>query len=612
MATIQGVYLALFGRPADPAGLSFFNGITNNGQNLGAIGNLASQKEYQDRFVGQSNTQIVQSIYQSLFGREGEPSGVAFFVGELLAGRQTVNTIAINILDGARGNDLAVVNNKLAAANAFTAALDTPAEIASYGGNDAANLGRAFLVNVTSDPSTVPTPSQANAVIAQLPAAAPSNVLTTGIDNLVGTAGADIINGLINQITASTNTLTTGDVINGGAGLDTLALESVSRSSNDVVRPTISNVETITLSGFGGATLDFSSISGLSNFIYTTGQSFFPGGSSFNTLNAQNVSSNTLFEFRGDASNSEASNAKFTLAPGNTVLNIKLNAVSAKDVDLASLNPGIAASTVIIDSVGLKNFGPTTGGVVDNGINAIAAINGYAAGTSFIVTGSAPTSLDFFASGASFQLSAKALTGGLFVNGSKFADTISAGSGQTYVTGQAGVDIINLSTTSNTIDTVNLRALNSFADRDYVNGFNTGFFGVGGDQIDISAADTSANTLASSAPIIGNITSAPFVPTQYNLNNFDIIEFAFETTTGPLDNSFGASNLLTMLSVGGVAPTTAALAKGYFLAYADGNASIFYVQNDFNPSLTINEVQLVGVINGIGVGGLATGNFDLE
>ncbi|MBB4145754.1 hypothetical protein GGQ72_004687, partial [Rhizobium rhizoryzae] len=25
MATIQGVYLALFGRPADPTGLSYFN-----------------------------------------------------------------------------------------------------------------------------------------------------------------------------------------------------------------------------------------------------------------------------------------------------------------------------------------------------------------------------------------------------------------------------------------------------------------------------------------------------------------------------------------------------------------------------------------------------------
>ncbi len=43
MATIQGVYVALFGRPADPTGLAYFNSVTNNGANLNAIGNLATQ-----------------------------------------------------------------------------------------------------------------------------------------------------------------------------------------------------------------------------------------------------------------------------------------------------------------------------------------------------------------------------------------------------------------------------------------------------------------------------------------------------------------------------------------------------------------------------------------
>ena len=42
MATIQGIYVALFGRPADPNGLSYFNGVTKNGADLTAIGDLAS------------------------------------------------------------------------------------------------------------------------------------------------------------------------------------------------------------------------------------------------------------------------------------------------------------------------------------------------------------------------------------------------------------------------------------------------------------------------------------------------------------------------------------------------------------------------------------------
>ncbi len=49
MASIQGVYLALFGRPADPLGLAFFNQATNNGANLTAIGDLSASAEYQAR-----------------------------------------------------------------------------------------------------------------------------------------------------------------------------------------------------------------------------------------------------------------------------------------------------------------------------------------------------------------------------------------------------------------------------------------------------------------------------------------------------------------------------------------------------------------------------------
>ncbi len=62
MATIQGVYVALFGRPADPTGLAYFNSVTKNGADLNGIGDLTTTAEYQARFAGQSNTQIVTAI----------------------------------------------------------------------------------------------------------------------------------------------------------------------------------------------------------------------------------------------------------------------------------------------------------------------------------------------------------------------------------------------------------------------------------------------------------------------------------------------------------------------------------------------------------------------
>lgn len=224
MATIQGVYVALFGRPADPTGLAYFNSVTQNGADLTAIGDLSSTQEYKDRFDGQNNAQIVTSIYQSLFNRDPEAAGLNFFVNALNTGALNINNIAIAILDGAQGTDLAIVNAKVASANLFTAEIDTPLEIASYSGNDAAALGRAFLADVGA---TAKTQAQA--------AAAVQGVVDAGnTGNTIELAGlTEVVVGNVGQDDVSTsrndtiNATTAGDWvatqrIDGGFGVDTL------------------------------------------------------------------------------------------------------------------------------------------------------------------------------------------------------------------------------------------------------------------------------------------------------------------------------------------------------------------------------------------------------
>lgn len=158
MATIQGIYIALFGRPADPGGLAYWNGVTNNGSDLSKlIGQLTASQEYLDRFKGKSNAEIVTTIYQSLFGRTPDATGLDFFTKGLADGTLKLETLAINILDGAQGSDKTIIDNKTAAADLFTHSLDTPAEIAAYNGNAAAELGRAFLTKVTDDKTTIPS-----------------------------------------------------------------------------------------------------------------------------------------------------------------------------------------------------------------------------------------------------------------------------------------------------------------------------------------------------------------------------------------------------------------------------------------------------------------------
>ena len=156
MATLPGIYLALFGRPADPLGLAFFNAQTNGGQDLTSIGSLSGTAEYQGRFEGMSKSDVINSIYVSLFGRSADDAGLNFFVQEWDAGRQDINSIAINILDGAKGDDLTIINNKLTASLNFTAHLDMQAEVDAYKGDFAAETGRDFLDGITTDTSTIP------------------------------------------------------------------------------------------------------------------------------------------------------------------------------------------------------------------------------------------------------------------------------------------------------------------------------------------------------------------------------------------------------------------------------------------------------------------------
>ncbi|GHA18330.1 hypothetical protein GCM10007989_12030 [Devosia pacifica] len=166
MASIQGIYIALFGRPADPTGLAYYNGVTNNGADLSAIGDLSSSAEYQDRFTGMTSEEIVNSIYQSLFERDAEPEGLAFYTALLEESSANINTIAIQILDGAQNEDLATINAKIAAAEIFTANLDLQAEVDAYQGDFAAQVGRDFINEVDADDEG--TSDEADAAILRL------------------------------------------------------------------------------------------------------------------------------------------------------------------------------------------------------------------------------------------------------------------------------------------------------------------------------------------------------------------------------------------------------------------------------------------------------------
>ncbi|MEO3386180.1 DUF4214 domain-containing protein [Mesorhizobium sp. CAU 1741] len=277
MATIQGVYIALFGRPADPLGLAFFAEATNDGADLTAIGDLSASAEYQDRFAGMSNTQIVNSIYQSLFNRDADLAGLTFFTAALAAGDLDINTIAINIYDGAQGSDAEILANKEAAANAFTTALDTGEEVLAYEGNAAAQAGRDFLTPITEDEATIPDEDAVDAAIAAIVGGGTPGTtftLTTDIgENLVGTADDDTFNAII----GTDATLNTFDEVDGAGGDDTAniiadvavtaaQLDQFTNVENAMIAQSLAGGQTaIDVSGVGFTNITFGGTTGLAN-----------------------------------------------------------------------------------------------------------------------------------------------------------------------------------------------------------------------------------------------------------------------------------------------------------------------------------------------------------
>ena len=148
---IQQLYVAYFGRPADPEGLSYWAAEADTNGSLGSvIANFAISAESNTLFGNLSTKQLVTAIYANVFSREPEAKGLAYWTSQIESGAISSAQAAWTILQSAGTEDTKAVQNKLAAANAFTANVDTSAEISGYSGAKAANIARAFLAKIDS------------------------------------------------------------------------------------------------------------------------------------------------------------------------------------------------------------------------------------------------------------------------------------------------------------------------------------------------------------------------------------------------------------------------------------------------------------------------------
>ncbi len=227
---VQELYIAYYGRPADPEGLEYW---TNQADSLGGVSAIVNAFGFSPEATalheGMSTEQLVESLYEQLFSRTAELEGLQYWSGQIKSGALNLQNLAWTMINSTSAADAAVVAEKLKAANAFTAAVDTSEEYIAYGHNGSLPLdtGRTWLSSVKDATSEAAAEATIDSTLSQIVAGSGANVgenfvLTTAIDNVLGTAKNDTIIGSMDDSGSdSVYTVNPGDTINGNGGNDT-------------------------------------------------------------------------------------------------------------------------------------------------------------------------------------------------------------------------------------------------------------------------------------------------------------------------------------------------------------------------------------------------------
>jgi trimeric autotransporter adhesin len=387
--TIQKMYIAYFGRPADTIGLQYWADKTE----AQIIAGFSASSESQALFGNQGSAAKVNAIYNNLFARDAEPAGLQYWVQKLESGQVSQAEAMYTILNNAGAGDATAVANKLAAAEAFTAQIDTTPEILGYTGANAAQSAREWLTKVNANTASLDA-AKASAPAALAAAAGASAgdsgktfTLTAGADTIVGTSGNDTINALsINAAGGAATTLSAFDNIDGGAGNDTLNIfaDGTSNTATLAASATVKNVETINFnnSGAGFGTIDASKFAGatvinqtgvagdVNNLAAgtTAGFSGFATAGTFNVAPADaatsaavaltNVAEATDVNVTAGAAGvlnsvTVSGNVVDAGAKDGVISNITLDVTAGKDVESVSVNTAVA-TTLTVANTGTK------------------------------------------------------------------------------------------------------------------------------------------------------------------------------------------------------------------------------------------------------------------
>lgn len=266
---LAAIYIGYYDRAADPVGEDFWEGaVANPNLSLADIAtDFATQPEtliaypfLSDPTAEQANA-FISEVYLNLFNRAPDQAGLEFWSEALLAaidgtGALTVGEIILSIIEGAQdsaeGNDRTTILNKIEVATSWTNAADA-AGIDYTTDTAAQNSAKSIIEGVTDSPATVATAKQTiDNFFEPAPVPGEEFLLTSATDRIDGTADDDEFNAYIQQNPFAggiSNSLSSADRLDGGAGNDRLYAElsfeflGTNLAGATDIQPRISNIE---------------------------------------------------------------------------------------------------------------------------------------------------------------------------------------------------------------------------------------------------------------------------------------------------------------------------------------------------------------------------------
>lgn len=470
MDQVQKLYIAYFGRPADPTGLNYWASQVNaaGGNMVVAIAGFAASTESINLFGGLPSAQKISAIYLNLFNRLPESTGLSYWMNQLDSGAITQAQAAWEILNQAGAGDATSVANKLAMAKVFTAQIDTTAEIAGYNGAQPAAYGRAYLAGVDATPGSVSNATTAlNNSVADATGVRPTTptapttpsaptgdtvfTFTTATDNFTGGPGNDTFVGVIDTTTPANSTVSNLDSIDGGKGTDTLSITVTGASNASLPSLKISNVEKLLVRDQNtSGTVSLYSLTGTGITDVTSNVSTAAGPLLFSGLDT-----GTTVTLLGDKS-TQVANVRFDMANSTDTVNLVLDGGLQDTVAVTGLttvtNFNGAASTATITSSGAANTlgvitlaGTATNSITTATINAASDLTAtlvssdYASKAALTVTGAGKVNLGSTVGFDGSTIDASANSGGMTVALSGNIQTFTGGKGNDTVVGTVPV-----------------------------------------------------------------------------------------------------------------------------------------------------------------------------